>query len=291
MPPRVYIGCQGWADPRWVGKFFTSDARREDFLPQYASVFAAAEGNATFYGLPSAEAVRKWCAEAPEHFRFAFKFPKVISHERRLVTAERETAEFFSRVKPLGARLGPFFLQMHQSFGAKELPVLARYLETLPREHHYAVEVRAPEFFDGSEHERALDELLIACGCDRVIFDTRALFASKADDAATREARRKKPRVPVRTKVLGARPFVRVVGDPDVAANRGLLADWAQQVALWAREGRTCYFFLHHPDDTFSPHLARLFQELLHECAPEISPLPPLWPRERAKQPEQLGLF
>jgi uncharacterized protein YecE (DUF72 family) len=38
-------------------------------------MFHAAEGNTTFDHPPWAEAV------APEHFRFRFKFPQVISHE------------------------------------------------------------------------------------------------------------------------------------------------------------------------------------------------------------------
>ena len=292
MAGRAFIGCQGWAHPPWVGRFFTRDARREDFLPQYASVFPTAEGNATFYGLPAAETVRRWGAEAPAHFRFAFKFPRAISHERRLAGAEQETAEFLARVAPLGERLGPFFLQVHQSFRGADLPVLARYLATLPREFSYAVEVRAPEFFDDSAHERALDDLLQACGCERVVFDTRALFASKVDDEFAREARRKKPRVPVKVKALGPRPFVRVAGDPDIAQNRAGLTEWARQVAGWIAEGREPWFFLHHADDTYTPHLARLFQELLHAQAPDAPP-PPVWPveRERAAQPEQLGLF
>lgn len=292
MAAQVFIGCQGWAHPPWVGKFFTSDARREDFLPQYASVFPTAEGNTTFYALPKAETVAKWCAEAPTYFRFAFKFPKEISHVRKLVGAERETAGFFVRVAPLGERLGPFFLQVHQSFRGTDLPVLARYLDSLPRDFHYAVEVRAAEFFDDSAHERALDELLAERGCERVIFDTRALFASVVDDEFAREAKRKKPRVPVKVKALNRRPFVRLAGDPDIPGNRTVLEEWAGHVTAWMAEGREPWFFLHHADDTYTPHLARFFHQLLHARAPGVSPAA-LWPidRERAARPEQLGLF
>lgn len=292
MAGRVYLGCPVWAHAPWVGKFFTTDARRDDFLPQYASVFGTAEGNATFYGLPSEETVRKWCEEAPADFRFAFKFPRVITHERRLAGAAEETREFFARVAPLGERLGPFFLQVHQSFGAKELPVLAAYLDALPKEFAYAVEVRATEFFAPGAAEAPLNDLLAARGVDRVCFDTRALFATLADDEATRDAQRKKPRVPVRFLATGPRPFVRFVGDPNVPMNRGVLTEWAGHVARWIAEGRTPYFFTHHPDDAHAPALARLFQEILHEKCPAVPPPAP-WPIEieRATTPQQLDLF
>lgn len=292
MANAVHIGCPVWAHAPWVGRFFTAEARREDFLPQYASVFDTAEGNSTFYGLPSVETVRRWAAEAPSAFRFCFKFPRTVSHDRRLAGAGAETAEFLARLEPLGARLGPFFIQVHPSFGPPELPVLAGFLRGLPREFAYAVEVRHRGFFDEGAGEAALNRLLGECGVDRVTFDTRGLFASKADDPVTLDAKRKKPRVPVRFTATGRRPFVRFVGDPDVPANRSALAAWARQLATWVAEGREPYFFTHHPEDTHAPALGRLLQGLVHEVLPAM-PAAPAWPAERTAPaaPTQLGLW
>ena len=292
MAPFVRIGCQGWAHPPWVGTFFTRDARREDFLPQYASVFGAAEGNATFYGLPSVETVKKWCAEAPADFRFCFKFPKLISHELRLVGAEAATRQFFERVAPLGERLGPFFLQVHQSFGQRELPALEAYLRSLPKEFQYAAEVRHRDFFDEAAGERTVNDLLGTLGVERVSFDTHGLFASPARDEATMAARQRKPRTPVRFTALGQRPFLRFVGDPVVERNTALLAEWADHVARWIGEGRTPWFFAHHPDDLHAPAIGRIFQQMLHERCPQV-PAPPVWPveKESVDRGEQLGLF
>lgn len=287
------IGCQGWAHQPWVGRFFTAGARREDFLPQYASVFAAVEGNATFYALPPVETVAKWAEEAPAQLRFCFKFPKTISHERRLVDARAETAEFFARVAPLGPRLGTFFLQLHESFGARGLPALEAYLRGLPKEFAYAVEVRHADFFDHGPHEQALTDLLGGLGVDRVTFDTRGLIASDATDEITAGAKRRKPRTPVRFTATGRRPFVRFVGDPDVAKNIPALREWADQVARWIGDGRTPYFFAHHPDDTYAPHVAREFQRLLHERTATV-PAPAAWPVEQEPPPprgDQLSLF
>jgi uncharacterized protein YecE (DUF72 family) len=281
---RLRLGCPVWAHAAWRGRFFTGNALREEFLPQYASVFGAAEANPTFYGLPSRETVARWTAEAPPDFRFCFKFPRTITHERQLAGAERETDEFLGRLAPLGCRLGPFFLQLHASFGAARLDVLGKYLRGLPRDLTYAVEVRAAEFFAEGAAERDLDALLTELGVDRVNFDTRGLFASVAEDEFTRDAKRRKPRVPLRTTVTGKRPFVRFVGDPEIARNAALLDGWADVVAGWLRRGLSPCFFTHHPDDTQAPDLARDFQGRVHVRFTEV-PRPAQWPAEREAVP------
>ena len=204
--------------------------------------------------------------------------------------AEAATAEFLGRVAPLGGKLGPFFLQLHQTFGAGRLKELATYLRALPREFAYAVEVRSKDFFDGAAHEAAFDALLGECGMERVIFDTRGLFAANATDEPTRDAQRKKPRVPVRFTAIGSRPFVRFVGDPDIAKNDEILRGWAAVVARWLAEGRTPYFFTHHPDDAHAPALGRRFQEFAREVSPAV-PEPADWPAEREPSGGQLDLL
>ncbi|MCE2861125.1 MAG: hypothetical protein RIR76_1479 [Verrucomicrobiota bacterium] len=278
-PARLRVGCPVWAHAAWKGGFFTAGARRQEFLPQYASVFGAAEANPTFYGLPSRETVARWSVEAPPDFRFCFKFPRTITHDRQLRDAGRETDEFLERLAPLGARLGSFFLQLHSSFGAARLDMLGGYLRKLPATFSYAVEVRAPEFFDAGPAERALDALLAEAGVDRVNFDTRGLFASLADDEFTRDAKRKKPRVPLRTTVTARRPFVRFVGDPEIPRNAPLLDAWADVIAGWLRRGLQPYFFTHHPDDTLAPALARDFQGRVQARYPAAGN-PPAWPAE-----------
>ena len=295
---RVRIGCPVWAHAPWVGSFFTRQARREEFLPQYARVFATAEGNSTFYGLPSQKTVARWADEAPAWFRFAFKFPRVISHDRSLLGAEADTQAFFARLAPVADRCGPFFLQLHQSFGPDRLGLLRDYLAALPSAFSYAVEVRHRAFFQSGKDEAALDAMLGEVGVDRVNFDTRPLFAATVsrEDEAAQEALRKKPRVPVRFTATGRRPFVRFVADPKVENNHRWLDEWVEVVARWLAEGREPYVFLHHPDDLHAPPLARRFQAKLHARRPDDVPPPAAWPAETEPPPDQvpgaqLGLF
>lgn len=154
------------------------------------------------------------------------------------------------------------------------------------------MEVRAPDFFAGGPAERRLDDLLRARRVDRVLFDTAGLFAAKAEDEATRDAQRKKPRVPRRETVTASSPFVRFVGDPAVEANDVALQRWAATVRRWSVEGLTPFVFLHHPDDLHAPALVRRFQHWLHLEDSERFPVPPRWPAEGEPEPErQLSLF
>ena len=153
------------------------------------------------------------------------------------------------------------------------------------------MEVRHRDFFDGAAKEQALDRVLGEAGVDRVNFDTRGLFATQATDDFTRDAVRKKPRVPVRFTAIGARPFVRFVGDPEIEKNAAIFDEWAAILARWIKEGRTPYFFVHHPDDGLAPAMARSLHRRVYAREPAVGE-PPIWPSENDRSPAaQLDLF
>lgn len=260
---RYHLGCPIWSNRDWVGELFSTDARPADFLAQYAAVFNTVEGNTTFYALPKAATVERWRAGTPSGFRFCCKFPRTVTHELKLRRAGDATRGFLDRLAPLEGRLGPFMLQLPPAFGPHDLPTLADYLDALPGNFHYAVEVRHPAFFAKDEAERSLNRLLQERGVDRVMLDSRALFSTAPPDAATREAQRRKPRLPVHALATAARPLVRFIGHPDPAVNDAFLAPWLHKLTGWIDEERTPYFFVHTPDNYRAPRLARRFHEQL----------------------------
>ena len=273
---RYYLGCPVWSSRDWIGELFTANAKPGEFLRQYSAVFNTVEGNNCFYGLPKPEIISRWQDEAAPGFRFCFKFPRVISHERRLRTVAAETTEFLERLSPLAqtGHLGPCFLQLPPSFGPIELPVLRDYLLALPTEFQYAVEVRHRAFFAKGEEERLLNRLLLDRGMDRVMLDSRALFSADPTDPDTRTAQGKKPRLPVHAISLGPRPFIRYIGHPDPEANRPFLEPWLDKLELWLNEGREPYFFAHTPNNRQAPRLARRVHEGLRARCPAVGILP-----------------
>jgi len=285
-----HLGCPMWAHKAWTGVFFSEQAKREDFLPQYSSVFNSVEGNVTFYGLPEVGTLKRWGEQVPEDFRFCFKFPRVLSHDLMLRHARRETGNFLSRMSVLGERLGPLFLQLPPQFDPAGLEHLRSYLQELPSDFHYALELRHEAFFEEALL-RELDMMLTDLDMDRVVFDTRALFSGEAVDEDVVEARRKKPRLPVVNRALGRRPFVRWVGHPQAELNTASLREWQACVARWLREGREPYMFIHMPDDTVAPQWAKTFHEGLMVQGVDIPPMP-AWPIDRLPKPaQQMDLF
>jgi len=271
-----FLGCPVWACPGWVGSIFASDAKRSEYLHQYSMAFNTVEGNSTFYGLPTRATAANWCEQSLPGFRFALKFPRVITHERQLRGAEPETRAFLSLLEVLAThdRLGPSFLQLSPSFSGAQLPDLAAFLRELPEEFPFAVEVRHPDFFEDSPVEQQLQELLVRLQMDRVLFETRPLFSAAATDESEAEAQRRKPRTATRPIVSGQRPMLRFVGRNDVAASAPWIAEWVPEVADWIRRGLTPYVFLHAPDDRFAPDLAQAFHTALSAQLPDLPPLP-----------------
>jgi uncharacterized protein YecE (DUF72 family) len=270
----LYLGCPMWGLKSWVGRFFPPGAKQRDFLAIYSRRLNAVEGNTTFYALPDAATVARWCDETPPGFRFCLKFSQRISHHRRLKNAAAETAAFIDRLERLAQadRCGPAFLQLPPTFSGQHLDTLAAYLAGLPRAFRYAVEPRHADFFGGPA-EAALDDLLRRHAVARVIFDTTALFSLPADHSpVVREAQTRKPQFPACETRTANFAFVRFVGQPDVPANRPWLETWAERAAGWLAAGDDVFLFLHNPDDTFAPETARLF----HTLVDGRHPLPPL---------------
>jgi uncharacterized protein YecE (DUF72 family) len=284
---KYHIGCTGWSLKDWVGNFFTDDAKPEEFLKQYSSVFNAVEGNTTFYNIPTQETLKKWRRSTPDGFKFCFKFHRSITHEKRLDVDEGELLRFIETFDPMADRLGPFHIQLPPNFSPDEFGRLEKMIGLLPSSYHYAVEVRHPDFFNHGREEHRLNRLLKSYSIDRVIFDTRKLHGMNSNESTVLEAKKKKPKVPVRFDNTSARPFVRFVGSNDPVANEPYLKEWAIVVADWIREGLHPYFFPHTPDKISQPKNARRFHQLLSDLL-DLDPMP-AWPSER--QSQQMNLF
>lgn len=284
---KYHIGCTGWALKDWVGTFFSDDAKPDEYLSQYASVFNAVEGNTTFYNIPDDKTIKKWGKATPDGFKFCFKFHRSITHERRLHEVGDEVQQFLEAFEPIADHLGPFHIQLPKQFSPDEFQKLESLVELLPSAYSYALEVRHPDFFDQGNKEHRLNRLLKSYNIDRVIFDTRKLHSMEAKDASIREAQQKKPKVPVRFENTGSRPFVRFVGANDVLNNESYLKEWAIVIADWIKEGLHPYIFTHSPDKVSQPLIARKFHQLLSDLI-EMELMSP-WPVDR--QDEQLDLF
>lgn len=264
-----------WSNRDWLGSLYPARANSKTYLRYYSGVFNTVEGNTTFYALPSEDVVASWKEQVQENFRFSFKLPRAVTHERSLRHSGSDLIAFFERLEPLAANMGSFMVQLPASFSPEQLDDLERFLGILPAEYRYAVEVRHPDFFRRDENEKALNQLLKKHCVDRVCFDSRALFSQPAVSEAEIDAHRKKPRLPVHALVTGSQPLVRFIGTANLQYNQQYLLPWVQKITEWVAEGLRPYVFIHTPDNGEAPLQADQFHQLLSKL-PGWQPLPKL---------------
>ena len=159
--PNLHLGTSSWSSEYWVGVFYPTGTPPANFITEYAKHFDTVEVDSTFYRTPSASMVRNWRARIPPGFKFAAKFPQLMTHEKVLRDCATEVKEFLGTMELLEDRLGPLLLQFpyfnKEAFARPEdfLARLAPFLDQLPEGHTYAVEVRNKYWIN----ERFLDLL------------------------------------------------------------------------------------------------------------------------------------
>jgi uncharacterized protein YecE (DUF72 family) len=157
MQGRLFLGTSGYVYAHWRKVFYPIGLPQREWLAFYARHFTTVELNNSFYRLPSKAAFRSWRAQVPEHFRFAVKASRFLTHLKRLKAPAAPLDRLLRRVRPLGPTLGPVLFQLPQQFHAN-LPRLGRFLLALRRQRHVdglraTLEVRhaswlVPETFD-----------------------------------------------------------------------------------------------------------------------------------------------
>ena len=177
----VYFGTSSWKYPGWLGSIYTRERyfTRGQFsqkkfeaecLREYAETFSTVCGDFAFYQFPSDDFWQRLFGRVPEHFRFAFKVPEQITckvfpnHARYGPQAGCENEAFLDAMmfremflRPL-ERYGEKTALLIFEFGAfgrrsfEGLPDfldrLDPFLNALPRNFRYAVEIRNPEFLE-----------------------------------------------------------------------------------------------------------------------------------------------
>jgi uncharacterized protein YecE (DUF72 family) len=108
----IHIGCAGWSLPKEHAPEFP---RHGTHLQRYAERLPAVEINSSFYRPHRPTTYERWAASVPTYFRFAVKFPRVATHDHRLVRTDDVSARFFAESTMLGEKLGPVLVQLPPS--------------------------------------------------------------------------------------------------------------------------------------------------------------------------------
>jgi len=157
--PLAYIGCAGWSVP---SEYRAQFPQAGTHLERYAARFPAAEINSSFYRSHQLKTYARWAASVPEHFRFAVKLPRQITHQQRLLDAGPALDQFAGEVSELGEKLGPVLVQLPPSLGFET--TIAQDFFAVMREYltgPVACEPRHQSWFK-PEPDRVLQEFQVA---------------------------------------------------------------------------------------------------------------------------------
>jgi uncharacterized protein YecE (DUF72 family) len=145
---QYYIGCSGWSYSAWQGPFYPINIENNEWLNYYSRIFDYVEIDSSFYAMPNMFMVKSWSKRTPENFRFTAKFPKVITHDKRLKNVSRELEHFFKSMLPLADKTLALLIQLPPSLKITEgIENLRLIVPELDNRFRYAIEVRDKSWF------------------------------------------------------------------------------------------------------------------------------------------------
>lgn len=260
----IRVGMAKWGRKQWLGKLYNDKAREADFLSEYTKHFEFIELNSVFYSVPKADLVRKWKnmvdKNAIGNFLFMPKFSRTISHLKRLANVDPETEMYLSSIKELGPYLGPCFLQMGDNFSHSNFAILKAYLEKLPKDMKFFLELRHESWFGIESNRKEMLKLLSDLGIGLVICDT----------SGRRDL--------VHMELTIPEVFIRFNGNnvDNENTNEQRIDAWVERLKAWIDKGlEKIYFSVQKPNDNDSPGLAKYvieqFNLNLGATIPEIA--------------------
>jgi len=245
--PKVYVGAAKWGRKEWLGLIYPAKTRDANFLAEYVNHFNGIELNATFYKIHTEAGTKKWAASAKDKdFKFCPKFPKSISHSGDLSAPKIQalTTDFLTGLTGFGPKLGPVFLQLSEQFGPQRKEQLLAYLQQLPKDVRFFLEVRHPHWFSQIETRKWLFSALHDAGIGAVITDT----------AGRRDA--------VHMEITTPETMIRFVGNGLHPTDYKRVDEWAIRINQWLDKGlKEVHFYVHQPDETFTPEMVKYVVE------------------------------
>jgi uncharacterized protein YecE (DUF72 family) len=249
--PKVYLGCAKWGRTEWVGKIYPLRTKEKDFLAHYVKHYNAIELNATHHKLYGAAATAKWAEKARgRDFLFCPKMYQGITHKGKLSGKKFITTEYLRGIQGLGEHLGPVFVQVNELFTPKRKKELFEFLDSLPKDIQFFLEVRHPDWFAKPAIRKELFETLTSLKMGAVITDT----------AGRRDCAHMNLTIP--------KVFIRFVGNSLHKTDYTRCDAWVKRMKTWLGRGlQELYFFMHMHDEATSPELTvYLVDKINKEC-------------------------
>ena len=254
----IHVGCTKWGNRGWIGRIYPPKTPDKQFLNEYCKQFNTLELNATFYVIPKLDDVKRWKdqVEGRPDFKFCPRFPQTITHIRRLMNAEAQTAQFYEALNGFGDNLGGLMLQLGENFSPKSFDNLKSYLGALPISTPVFLEVRNKEWFKEGETRDRLFDMLHELKIGAVI----------TDSAGRRDC--------VHMELPTPHTMIRFVGSNLHPTDYTRADAWVKRIKSWKEKGlQTVWFFVHQLDENNSPEMCDyVIKQLNRELGTNLKP-------------------
>jgi uncharacterized protein YecE (DUF72 family) len=133
MNGEIHIGTCGFYYDNWKDSFYPPALPAALRFEYYTQYFDTTEIESTFYHFPLAATIFRWQKKSPEDFLFAFKAPRIITHEKRLKEVRDDLMRFLHLLKPLKSKISSLLFEIPPSLH-KDIDLLAEFMALLPFE-------------------------------------------------------------------------------------------------------------------------------------------------------------
>ena len=278
----IRIGISGWRYAPWRGVFYPQALPQRQELEYAARLFPSIEINGSFYSLQSPASWQCWHDATPDHFVFAVKGPRYITHILRLRDAATALANFHaSGLLLLRAKLGPMLWQFPPNF-RYDRARFASFFEMLPRtmadavalaERHDPDRMRGrhawPEVIESNQRLQHSIEIRHASFIDPEFIELlreRDIGLVVADTAG---------KWPLMHDVTSDFVYIRLHGDEELYVSgysETALDDWARRIRAHADAGRDVYCYFDNDVKVHAPFDAHALMRKLGAQVPEHMP-------------------
>jgi uncharacterized protein YecE (DUF72 family) len=99
---KILVGTASWTDPGFVERWYPPKLPAGDRLSWYAEHFDMVEVNSSFYALPDARLVRRWCEATPDGFIFNVKVHRLLSRHAAALKSLPSSLQRVAKAKANG---------------------------------------------------------------------------------------------------------------------------------------------------------------------------------------------
>ena len=150
----LYVGCSGWSYKGWIRTFYPPSLENKNWLPYYSKYFKFIEVDSTFYSIPSRFVVKGWKEKTPDDFKFALKFPKIITRKKEMQEDISKDLSVFFNYEPLVDKTLLLLIQLPPYLTeSKGFDALQNMVNKLDNRFKYALEFRDSSLFNDKVYD------------------------------------------------------------------------------------------------------------------------------------------